>query len=146
MEKLSLSLPENTLAQLSAAKESLETILKEALTALYLYGSAVQAGLRPSSDLDLLLVARNPLNATVRERLTKTLLELSGPVGDQHLRPLELTVISAKELCAAHFPPLNDYQFGDGCVRNLKKDITRSLGPIPISRCFSLRPALTPYP
>lgn len=121
MEKLSLSLPENTLAQLSAAKESLETILKEALTALYLYGSAVQTGLRPSSDLDLLPVARNPLNATVRERLTKTLLELSGPVGDQHLRPLELTVISAKELCAAHFPPLNDYQFGEWLREEFEK-------------------------
>lgn len=146
MEKLSLSLPENTLAQLSAAKESLETILKEALTALYLYGSAVQAGLRPSSDLDLLLVARNPLNATVRERLTKTLLELSAPSGISISGRWSLPSSAQKSSVRRIFPRLMTISSGNGCVRNLKKDITRSHGPIPISRCFSLRPALTPYP
>lgn len=87
---------------------------------LYLYGSAVTGGLRPESDVDLLMVTRRSLSAAERASLTRTLLGLSGwsshaerfpEAADR--RPLELTSLVAGDLRSPTDPPRRDYQYGE---------------------------------
>lgn len=87
---------------------------------LYLYGSAVTGGLRPESDVDLLMLTRRSLSATERASLTRILLGLSGWSGHAERfpevasrRPLELTSLVADELRSPAHPPRRDYQYGE---------------------------------
>jgi predicted nucleotidyltransferase len=87
---------------------------------LYLYGSAVTGGLRPGSDVDLLMVTRRSLSAPERAALTRTLLGLSGWSGHAERfpevaarRPLELTSLVADDLRSPADPPRRDYQYGE---------------------------------
>lgn len=87
---------------------------------LYLYGSAVTGGLRPESDVDLLMVTRRSLSAAERASLTRTLLGMSGWSGHAERfpevasrRPLELTSLVAEDLRRAEHPPRRDYQYGE---------------------------------
>lgn len=87
---------------------------------LYLYGSAVTGGLRPESDVDLLMVTRRSLSAAERGALTTRLLALSGWSGHAERfpevasrRPLELTSLVADDLLRADHPPRRDYQYGE---------------------------------
>ncbi|MBC8953601.1 aminoglycoside adenylyltransferase domain-containing protein [Xenorhabdus sp. PB62.4] len=52
--------------------------LAESLVAIYLHGSAVVGGLRPLSDVDLLVVIDQPMTSEVRECLTADLMRISG--------------------------------------------------------------------
>lgn len=67
-----------------------DTLAPQALGA-YLHGSAVQGGLRPASDIDVLVVAEHSLTDRERRVLTDELLRISG-AGPQ-TRSLELTVV-----------------------------------------------------
>lgn len=87
---------------------------------LYLYGSAVAGGLRPESDVDLLMITRRSLSAAERASLTQMLLRLSGWSGHAERfpavasrRPLELTSVVADDLRRAAHPPRRDYQYGE---------------------------------
>ncbi|AUI59543.1 aminoglycoside adenylyltransferase domain-containing protein [Amycolatopsis sp. BJA-103] len=80
----------------------------------YLYGSAVAGGLRPDSDVDLLLVTRRSLTGPERASLVSLLLGVSGwrghaarfpEVADR--RPIELTVLVAGDRFR------RDFQYGE---------------------------------
>lgn len=95
---------------------------------LYLYGSAVAGGLRPESDVDLLMVTRRSLSTAERAALTGALLELSGWSGHAERfpevasrRPLELTSLVASDLRRSVGPPRRDYQYGEW----LRADLVR---------------------
>ena len=83
---------------------------------LYLYGSAVSpAGLKPHSDLDLLLVTSRSLRSEQRLGLVRMLLGVSGWSGHAdtypevaHRRPVELTSVVAHERT-----PRTDFQYGE---------------------------------
>lgn len=62
---------------------------------IYLYGSSTLGGLRPDSDIDILIIANQKMADEVRESLTKQLLDISGFVGCAEKRPLEVTILSA---------------------------------------------------
>lgn len=90
------------------------------IVGLYLYGSAVTGGLRPESDVDLLMVTRRALSAAERASLTRTLLGLSGWSGHAERfpevaarRPLELTSLVESDLRSPAHPPRRDYQYGE---------------------------------
>ncbi len=90
----------------------------ERLCGVYLYGSAVLGGLRPDSDIDILIIVDGGLDDTLRAELTKRLLELSVPVAAAHseqrgLRPLEITVLDSKQLRPRRFPPRIEYLYGE---------------------------------
>ena len=53
------------LIQLEYLQEKLQQLLAESLFAIYLYGSAVDGGLGPESDLDVLVVVTQPLEVTI---------------------------------------------------------------------------------
>jgi len=81
---------------------------------LYLFGSATSGGLRPDSDIDLLLVTAAPLTDGQRAGLTRFLLERSGRWATvQRGRPLELTAVTAGVLRPWRYSATRDYRYGE---------------------------------
>ncbi|WP_082966592.1 acetyltransferase [Mycolicibacter sinensis] len=90
------------------------------LVGAYLYGSAATAGLRPSSDVDLLVLTRKSLTGSERASLASLLLSVSGwrghaaqfpEVADR--RPLEVTSLVVDDLDPLPQTPRRDFQFGE---------------------------------
>jgi predicted nucleotidyltransferase len=90
--------------------------------AIYLYGSAVEGGLRPGSDLDLFVVAKRPMTAVEKRTLIDGLLPLSG----RHARAgparsIELTVVVQTHVSPWRYPPTLDLQYGDWLRREFER-------------------------
>jgi len=80
----------------------------------YLHGSAVLGGLRPTSDLDILVVLRRRTTATERRALVEGLLEVSGArAGRGPARPVELTVIAQSDVRPWRYPPSQEFLYGE---------------------------------
>ncbi|MFI7430074.1 aminoglycoside adenylyltransferase family protein [Micromonospora sp. NPDC049836] len=77
----------------------------------YLDGSAVLGGLRPASDLDVLVVTRRSMNDQERRQLLDGLFPLSG--SRNQARPVELTVVVQSEVRPWRFPPTCDFHYGE---------------------------------
>ena len=90
-----------------------ETILQGRISGMYLYGSATMNGLRPDSDIDILIITEQELNNSTRANLTKQLLSISGSVGCIEKRPLEVTVINRSDIAPLQFPPKCQYMYGE---------------------------------
>ena len=75
----------------------------------YLYGSALAGGLRPRSDLDVLVLADRPSTSEEKRRLAEELLAISG----QGRRPVEVTVVVEPDVKPWRYPPRFDLQFGE---------------------------------
>jgi predicted nucleotidyltransferase len=75
----------------------------------YLYGSALTGGLRPRSDLDVLVLTRRAATIEEKRRLAEGLLAVS----DQGLRPVEVTVVAEPDVKPWRYPPRFDLQFGE---------------------------------
>lgn len=78
----------------------------------YLHGSAVYGGLKPASDLDVLVVSRQSMDEDERRTLVDGLLPISGPrVG---ARSVELAVVVQSEVRPWRYPPTTPHgQSGD---------------------------------
>ena len=87
--------------------------LGDALAAIHLYGSFVDGGLRPGSDLDLLCVLHRPLPGDIRAALMAGLLARSAPPGHAALRPLEVTCIVLADVVPWRHPARRELQFGE---------------------------------
>lgn len=88
--------------------------LADSLVAVYLHGSAVAGGLRPSSDVDLLVVVGQPMTQALRERLVAALMTISGRPGDADTaRPLELIVFHRDDLAELAYPPRSELIYGE---------------------------------
>jgi streptomycin 3"-adenylyltransferase len=75
-------------------------VLEPELVAIHLYGSAVDGGLKPHSDIDLLVTTRLPLTTVQRETLMQALLTMSAYPGTSVTqRALEVTVVVWFGLC-----------------------------------------------
>ena len=80
----------------------------------YLHGSAVLGGLRPTSDLDVLVVLDRPTTATQRRTLVEGLLEMSGArAHNGPARPVELTVVVASAVTPWRYPPRQEFLYGE---------------------------------
>ncbi|MCB5165813.1 DUF4111 domain-containing protein [Streptomyces bambusae] len=90
-----------------------------------LHGSAVLGGLRPASDLDLLVVARRTLTDSERRALLAGLLRISDPTAGG--RPVELTVVTRSAVRPWRYPPTADFQYGEW----LRADYEAGLVPRP---------------
>lgn len=77
----------------------------------YLHGSSVLGGLRPASDVDVLVVSRRRLDDQERRALLEGLFKLSGFTAG--VRPVELTVVVQSEVRPWRFPPLADFLYGE---------------------------------
>jgi streptomycin 3"-adenylyltransferase len=78
---------------------------------IYLHGSAVHGGLKPASDVDVLVVSRQSMDDRERRRLVDGLLPISGP--RVRARPVELTVVVQSEVRPWRYPPTCDFLYGD---------------------------------
>lgn len=98
--------------QLLNACAVLERNLADTLQAIHLYGSAADGGLKPRSDLDLLVTVDRPLPEPVRQSLMRDLLAISAPPGGA-LRALEVTVVVSADVLPWRYPPRRELQFGE---------------------------------
>jgi len=90
-----------------------ETILQGQILGIYLYGSATMNGLRPDSDIDILIITKQELSNSIRADLTKQLLKISDSVGCIEKRPLEVTIINQSDIVPLQFPPKCQYMYGE---------------------------------
>lgn len=88
--------------------------LGQSLLAAYLHGSAVAGGLRPHSDIDILVVIDRPTTRGVREKLLAELMRISGRPGSAAApRPLELIVFNRADLDPPSYPARAEFVFGE---------------------------------
>lgn len=108
------SIPTEIAVQLSRVCGVVEQHLASTLLAVHLYGSALDGGLKPLSDIDALVaVAARPTEA-VRQALMRDLLSLSASPGQrQDLRALEVTVVVLNEIVPWRHPAMRELQFGE---------------------------------
>ncbi|WP_410540083.1 aminoglycoside adenylyltransferase family protein [Streptomyces sp. KL2] len=78
---------------------------------VYLHGSSVLGGLRPASDVDVLVVSRRRMKDRERRVLLEGLLQVSGM--EAGMRPVELTVVSQPDVRPWRFPPTGDFLYGE---------------------------------
>jgi aminoglycoside 9-adenylyltransferase len=71
-------------------------------------------GLRPGSDVDILVVVKERLSENTRKNLVVRLMKVSGKVGnDSSARPLELTVINFSDVVPWRYPPKSELVYGE---------------------------------
>lgn len=114
----------------SEATEALLAVrkhLNRSLIAAYLHGSAVAGGLRPYSDVDLLIVTELAIAPEARKALLHDLLRLSGPypfdAGAR--RPLEVVLFSRSHLSDLPYPARSEFIYGEW----LRQDFEAGAGP-----------------
>ena len=111
---MSDTVPAEISAQLSQALDVIERHLESTLLAVHLYGSALDGGLKPHSDIDLLVTVAARLDEAVRRALLVDLLEVSAPPGESRvLRALEVTILVRSDVVPWRYPARRELQFGE---------------------------------
>jgi streptomycin 3"-adenylyltransferase len=116
-------------AQMEGTLALLLQVLREDLVGAYLHGSAVLGGLRPHSDLDILVLSRRRLRPDETQRLVNGLLALSGGL---HPRPpllaLEVTIVVQSDVRPWRYAPRMEFQFGEWLRSDLESGRRLDLG------------------
>jgi streptomycin 3"-adenylyltransferase len=86
-------------------------VLRQDVIGTYLHGSSVLGGLRPASDVDVLVVSRRRMDEEERRALLGGLLRISG--SRNKVRPVELTVVVQSEVRPWRYPPTGDFLYGE---------------------------------
>nr|WP_063839878.1 bifunctional aminoglycoside nucleotidyltransferase ANT(3'')-Ih/aminoglycoside N-acetyltransferase AAC(6')-Iid [Serratia marcescens]AAL51021.2 fused aminoglycoside (3'') adenylyltransferase-aminoglycoside (6') acetyltransferase ANT(3'')-Ih-AAC(6')-IId [Serratia marcescens] len=111
---MSNAVPAEISVQLSLALNAIERHLESTLLAVHLYGSALDGGLKPYSDIDLLVTVAAQLDETVRQALVVDLLEISASPGQSEaLRALEVTIVVHGDVVPWRYPARRELQFGE---------------------------------
>jgi predicted nucleotidyltransferase len=116
--------------QLDPLVEGIQRVLGANAVGAYLHGSAVLGGLKPRSDIDVIVVTERPLSEEERDGIVALLLELSGKP-----RPIELDVVQLPARLDFHYFELNRPKFergerepwGDRAEADLASAITMAL-------------------
>ncbi|MDX8037909.1 nucleotidyltransferase domain-containing protein, partial [Pseudomonas aeruginosa] len=99
--------------QLSLALNAIERHLESTLLAVHLYGSALDGGLKPYSDIDLLVTVAAQLDETVRQALVVDLWSFCLPGQSGALRALEATIVVHGDVVPWRYPARRELQFGE---------------------------------
>ena len=99
--------------QIDAVLAGVRSVLGPSVAGAYLHGSAVTGGLRPHSDLDLLVVVARSTTAGERRALVERLLAVSGRRAPRPGRPVELTLVRAHAVRPWRYPPEREFQYGE---------------------------------
>lgn len=100
--------------QLEDARRLIERHLGTRLAAIHLFGSAVDGGLQPHSDIDLLVTVTESPDAGTLRALAIELLTVSAPPGQSpSLRALEVTVMTLQHVVHWRHPARRELQFGE---------------------------------
>ncbi len=106
--------PAEIAGQTAAACATIERHLGAALHAIHLFGSALDGGLKPRSDIDLLVTIAAPPRDAVRRALMFDLLDVSAPPGGAtRMRALEVTVVVRGDVVPWRHPATRELQFGE---------------------------------
>lgn len=120
LDTMSEPVPTEISVQLSQALDVIGHHLAPTLLAVHLYGSALDGGLKPCSDIDLLVTLAAAPDDAVRWAVLRDLLEVSAPPGQSKvLRALEMTVVVLGDIVPWRYPARRELQFGEW----LRKDI-----------------------
>jgi streptomycin 3"-adenylyltransferase len=97
------------------AVAALYDIFKDALSGIYLHGSAVQSRLWPQSDIDLLVIISRPITENERLALLSAFLRLSGrhPRREHEPRCLEVIVFDANGQGIRSYPAQTEMTYGE---------------------------------
>ncbi len=121
-------IPSEIAEQVSRACVIIDRHLGHVLQAIHLYGSALDGGLKPYSDIDLLVTVNRRLDETSRHTLQQDLLAISAPPGEgDTLRALEVTVVACNELVPWRYPPRRELQFGEWLRDDLRAGVYEPL-------------------
>jgi streptomycin 3"-adenylyltransferase len=98
-----------------AALKIVKDLFDDSLLAVYLHGSAVSGGLRPQSDVDLLVVTEQPMTDAMRGSLLAALMRTSGrhPASPDGPRCIELMVLLKSHLSASAYPARSEFTYGE---------------------------------
>jgi streptomycin 3"-adenylyltransferase len=108
--------------QIAATTDLVRDVLGAAALASYLYGSAMAGGLRPGSDLDILVVSDRSLTGNERATIFERLLKISGraAVGGP-AQPIELTTVARPALTPWRYPPSLELPYGEWMRAELER-------------------------
>jgi streptomycin 3"-adenylyltransferase len=121
---MEIALPAELQEQVSSACAAVELHLAGTLLGIHLFGSAVDGGLRPHSDIDLLVTVQTHLHEPIREALLCDLLRISALPGSHDARrPLEVTVVAYPEVVPWRYPGRRELQFGEWLREDLQDGI-----------------------
>ena len=106
-------------------------ILGADLVALHLHGSAASGGLRPQSDVDLLMILERRMTGAARARLLDGLLEASSryPAEAGGRRCIELIAFLKHDLSPVPYPACATFIYGEW----LRDDFESGIAPEPSS-------------
>ncbi|PUA30787.1 MAG: ANT(3'')-Ia family aminoglycoside nucleotidyltransferase [Cellvibrio sp. 79] len=108
------AVPDEITSQLFRSLEIIQLHLESILVAVHLYGSATDGGLKPCSDVDLLVTVSAQINEVTRRALVTDFLVVSAPPGQSKiLRALEVTVVVRDDVVPWQYPPMRELQFGE---------------------------------
>ncbi|MCT8265360.1 aminoglycoside adenylyltransferase family protein [Proteus terrae] len=105
----------DALFQIQQALNSLKRIFRDNLDAIYLHGSSVSGGLKPTSDIDLLVIVKAALSKDEKKLLIEDLLATSGryPYDKLGRRPLEIAIFVGDQLQSSQYPARCEFIYGE---------------------------------
>jgi len=107
--------------QITAVSTVVQDVLGQAIAGMYLFGSALVGGLRPASDLDLLVVTERPTTEWERALLVRRLTPISSrSARPDTWKPVELTVVVGSEVRPWRHPARMEFQFGEWLRQELE--------------------------
>lgn len=110
--------------QLALARAVIEQHLGNSVLAIHLFGSALDGGLKPHSDIDLLVTVSTRPDESARRALMLDLLDVSAPVGSYGpWRPLEVTVLVREDIIPWRYLASRNLQFGEWLRENLLANV-----------------------
>ncbi|MFD4971496.1 aminoglycoside adenylyltransferase domain-containing protein [Streptomyces sp. NPDC058424] len=108
-----------------------DDVLGRTAIGTYLHGSSVLGGLRPASDVDVLVVSRRSMNGRERRALLHGLSCISGSGSTGEARPVELTVTVQSEVRPWRYPPTADFLYGEWLRDEFEASGPPQPGPMP---------------
>ncbi len=95
------------------ALDVVEAVLGRPALGAILSGSAVDGGLRPLSDVDLIVVVEDAPDEAARGRLAVALMGVSGRYGGGPARPLDVTLVRRADVVPWRYPPKRAFAYGE---------------------------------
>ncbi|AEG43702.1 nucleotidyltransferase domain-containing protein [Isoptericola variabilis] len=121
---MTAALEERDRAALRRLVDLVDRTLGDDRLATHLTGSAVDGGLRPDIDLDLLVVTSRAPSDDARARLVHELLRVSGRRAEAGpARPVELTLVVRSAVVPWRYPPRLELQYGEWLRDGIDTDV-----------------------
>ncbi|MGW2762448.1 aminoglycoside adenylyltransferase domain-containing protein [Streptomyces sp. NPDC001275] len=117
--------------QIREITELVDEVLGHTAVGTYLHGSSVLGGLRPASDVDVLVVSRRRMDDRERRALLHGLSRISGSGSTGEARPVELTVTVQSEMRPWRYPPTADFLYGEWLRDEFEVSGPPQPGPMP---------------